>query len=237
MIIDEVLAVGDAEFQKKCLGKMQDVAKHGRTVLFVSHNMEAVQNLCSRAILLKDGSIIGEGETAEIVHQYLQEYSTAHTLNEWDKDIAPGNDDIKLLKASVYPTTPNENNVIRISTSFVFEFKFENEMPGINNLCVNYHLVDERGILVYVAFSEALDCSEGTVHAKCEVPGDLLNAGTYTIARLIFLKDKGSSLFEYNDALTFEILNDNTGYMGWMGKKEGVIKPKLDWEIYQETRV
>src|SRR5688572_32724901 len=96
LIVDEVLAVGDAEFQKKCLGKMQDVAGGGRTVLFVSHNLVAVQNLCTRAIWLDKGRIRAAGEVEPVIAEYLENCVADHTSDSWEFEVAPGNDDIRL---------------------------------------------------------------------------------------------------------------------------------------------
>lgn len=105
LIVDEVLAVGDAEFQKKCLGKMGDVTDEGRTVLFVSHNMVSMRNLCARTILLKDGKILNEGSTDEIIHEYLHVYQKPNEFNVNEKQRL-GDQRIRILNFSIEPAIP-----------------------------------------------------------------------------------------------------------------------------------
>src|SRR5213079_2042797 len=103
LIVDEVLAVGDAEFQKKCLGKMGDVASHGRTIIFVSHNMQAVQSLCRSAIYLKNGKMADWGRTDKVINNYLAREVKNSLKQEWTEQEAPGNDKVILLKAELIP--------------------------------------------------------------------------------------------------------------------------------------
>jgi lipopolysaccharide transport system ATP-binding protein len=105
LIVDEVLAVGDAEFQKKCLGKMKDVStKKGRTIIFVSHNMQALTSLCSTAIWLNRGTIVGSGETQAVVNNYLSAYQRKLLKQEWDpNEDAPGNEFIKVISVELVP--------------------------------------------------------------------------------------------------------------------------------------
>jgi lipopolysaccharide transport system ATP-binding protein len=236
LVVDEVLAVGDAQFQKKCLGKMGEVSKEGRTVLFVSHNMTAIENLCSQALLLKSGHLDTVGETRAVVRQYLNQHSRSTMHQEWKYlETAPGNDKAKLVKATVKALN-GDPVAIQTDIPFEFEFVFYNLVPGENNLDVTYHLVDERGILVYVgstAHSKHETFKPGPILAKCTVPGNLLNAGTYTLSRLLLVKDRGSVVYEHKDVLSFDITNPGTGQLGWTGQKEGVIKPILHWELSQ----
>jgi lipopolysaccharide transport system ATP-binding protein len=112
-------------------------------------------------------------------------------------------------------------------------------MEGEHNLGVTIHLQDERGILVFVSGSGryiSKNLKSGMIKAKCIIPGNLLNMGTFTINRLLLVKDRGYVVFEYPDALTFEVTMGNIGQTGWMGKKEGVVRPKLEWELEQITK-
>lgn len=235
LIVDEVLAVGDAQFQKKCLGKMEDVGREGRTVLFVTHNTEAILNLCSKALLLRSGELVNAGGVREVVNHYLKQYAQLTTHQEW-KEIktAPGNDKAKLLKVLVKPSD-GPSRIFYSDVSFEFEFVFFNMLTGEHNLDVTYHLVDERGILVYVGstvFCNNKKFKSGLIKAKCIVPGNLLNEGTYTVNRLLLVRDRGNVVYEHKDVLTFEIIHPATGHLGWVGEKEGVIRPNLNWELY-----
>lgn len=103
LIVDEVLAVGDAEFQKKCLGKMGDVASHGRTIIFVSHNMQAVQSLCKTALYLKAGQVADYGQTDKIINNYLSREVKNQMDVSWNKEDAPGNEYVRLISARIIP--------------------------------------------------------------------------------------------------------------------------------------
>ena len=147
LIVDEVLAVGDAAFQKKCLGKMGDVARGGRTVLFVSHNMAAVKTLCTKGVLLKDGAVWQIGDAAAVVGIYLQAGMVGEHECSWpDPASAPGNQSVRLLRACVRP--PDSAPVITIDTGAIIQVDFHCAEPGLNLDCTIY-LVNQEGILLF----------------------------------------------------------------------------------------
>lgn len=236
LIVDEVLAVGDAEFQKKCLGKMGEVSKgQGRTVLFVSHNMEAVQNLCTKGILLQNGSNIYNGTAKGAVDVYLSRILSQQTEKSWLPSEAPGNSAAKLLHARVY-CVEETNNHFDTETGFSLEFTIKNMLDNEEQIDFTYHLFDENGSLVYVGTTalsqEPAMYKAGTMKIATSFPPDILNQGVYTIGRLLFVQNRGHILTEWNDVLTFEILPASTGYYGAQGGKEGVIKQlALNWQI------
>jgi lipopolysaccharide transport system ATP-binding protein len=128
LLVDEVLAVGDAAFQKKCLGKMDDVARHGRTVVFVSHNLLAIQSLCSRAIWLDQGRVADAGRTDDVVARYLKTCSYTTTERVWvDQADGPGTDQVRLRSACVRPVTGSPSDPITVRTPFVMEFDYWNQ--------------------------------------------------------------------------------------------------------------
>ncbi len=141
LVVDEVLAVGDAEFQKKCLGKMQDVASGGRTVLFVSHNMHAVNMLCSRGIFLRQGGVVYDGTAEGAVDHYLNSFSASTTL-ETEARFRPGTGEYRVVEArfekSVYD--PDEPKVLR--------FKLERTGRPLTRLHLSFFLTDEKGVMV-----------------------------------------------------------------------------------------
>jgi len=235
LIVDEVLAVGDARFQRKCLGKMEQVGKEGRTVLFVSHNLEALLNLCTKGVLLQGGRLVAAGSAREVVHHYVNQYATQKTLQHWtDLETAPGNDKAKLVKAQVRPSDGSCDTICS-DAPFEFDFTFFSMIPGESNLDVTYHLLDERRVLVYVgstAFSRNDSFKPGFLRATCRVYGNLLSEGTYTVSRLLLVKDRGTIVYEHKDVLSFQVVHPSAGREGWSGEKEGVIRPKLDWDLY-----
>lgn len=239
LIIDEVLAVGDAEFQKKCLGKMKDVSEQdGRTVLFVSHNMEAVQNLCNKVMLLKQGEVISSGQPADVVTRYLHLFTKNKTEQHWETQTAPGNEIVKLMCVQVF-TNSSSTGAFYTNSDLILQFEFKYLRNKSTNIDVTFHLIDERGILVLVgssAYTHKEYFADGIIKATALIPGNVLNQGTYTVSRLIFVENRGQIVYEHHDTLTFEILPVPTGRDGWMGAKEGVLfLPQMQWTLQQVT--
>lgn len=239
LIIDEVLAVGDAEFQKKCLGKMQDISSgEGRTVLFVSHNMAAVQNLCEKGLVLKNGILTYFGNSIESIKSYLNQYINEKRFIKFNLDNAPSNDFLKLIFVGVKNSLGNYNDVIREGELIEINFEFEINDEFQNYLDITFHLYDELGILIFVGSSSFDEKSKGTLgknkrnKAVCVIPENLLIQGSYSIQRLLIVKDSGNVIFSIVDIVQFEVIPRVSDEFGWMGKKEGAVKPKLKWEIY-----
>jgi lipopolysaccharide transport system ATP-binding protein len=135
LIVDEVLAVGDAEFQKKCLGKMGSVAKEGRTVLFVSHNMVAIQTLCQSGIWLDAGHLLEQGDVSQIVSSYLHSSLVQDNISEriWpDPGSAPGNESVRLHRISVQPEDGKPGNMITMQTPMRIEVDYWNLLPTVH---------------------------------------------------------------------------------------------------------
>lgn len=237
LIVDEVLAVGDAEFQKKAIGKMQDISKEGgRTVLFVSHNMGAVQNLCSRGLVLRDGSIQFQGGVNEAVGQYLKQFS--EDLREVKRELVStkGAYANQFTYAKIKADGKQLNDTIEMGDAIEFEFEFyikENEEQSIG---ITFHLYDEMGNFVFMSSSCALGrlVSEGFYREKVLVQKDLIHEGTYIIKNLLLVLNRGTVLCQVSDVLQFEVMPKQNDGFGWKGKKEGIVKPKLKWERVDE---
>jgi len=233
LLVDEVLAVGDAAFQKKCLGKMGASAQEGRTVLFVSHNMVAVQSLCSRAIWLKDGKAIKDGQAGQVVSDYLKTVSVSSTEHVWnDMGTAPGNERVRLRRACVRPENGCASDPITILTPFVMEFECWNLEPDAS-LNLSLHLYDEQGILVFqtAPINEPVwygrHFPTGLFRSVCHVPGDLLNDGMHRL-RLLVASDQ-NLVIDQDDILTFNVYDSTERRGGYHGKIPGVIRPQLIW--------
>jgi lipopolysaccharide transport system ATP-binding protein len=226
LIIDEVLAVGDAEFQKKCLGKMKDVSGHGRTVIFVSHNMSAVKSLCNKAIFLKNGQLIDFGDTAKVVNKYLNNEVNSQLSSQWnDINTAPGNEFVKLNKIEILSNN-NENDFF-VNHEIVIQFKFWYLLnSGLVN--VSLHLYSASGDLVFAAASNGYELSTTIASFKAIIPPNLLNDGMYTISMMVVKDSK--ELYTFHECLTFEI-KDLPRASGWYGKWPGLVRPTLKWEF------
>jgi len=225
LIVDEVLAVGDAAFQKKCLGKMQDVSSGGRTVLFVSHNMTAVKELCNRAIWLDGGCLVNSGKTDAIVTQYLHENARSIHEQEWpNRDTAPGNDKVRLRRASL--AMEDGGGPISIRTPVQIEIEYWNALPGAE-LLVSLYLYNIDGTCVFNSDSSPCIYPSGVIREICHIPGNLLNDGTYRVA-ITIVKDRFHGIYRLEDLLVFDV-QDVEREVHWYGKWDGVVRPELDW--------
>ncbi len=201
LILDEVLAVGDAAFQRKCLGKMEQAAKQGRTVLFVSHNMVAVQSLCRDAVLLADGRVKANGPVGEVVPQYL-----ACGLNEvasektWpDLGSAPGNELARVTAVRVRPAVDVEDGLIRMETPVSIEVEYQRMKPnGVFHL--TFHLVNENEIIVLTTGTGICPIEPGLYRSRCIIPGNLLNSGGYRL-KLMLVEDLSRGIW-LDEAMT-----------------------------------
>jgi lipopolysaccharide transport system ATP-binding protein len=239
LVVDEVLAVGDAQFQKKCLGKMGEVAsQEGRTVLFVSHNMTAVQSLCSRAIWLESGALRADGVAKEIVPQYLKTSFAPRCEQTWgDPGTAPGNSKVKLRRAAVRAELRHQQDLINIHTPLILEFEYWNLAPGS---CLNLSVVvmNEEGLPVFntAPIDEPLwhgrPFPSGLFRSSFRIPGDLLNDGTHRI-QLYFVEDQSVVLSRHDDVLVFDVLEQAGERQNWYGKWVGAVRPRLEWTTEQ----
>ena len=234
LLVDEVLAVGDAAFQKKCLGKMGDVATTGRTVLFVSHNLIALQSLCQRAIWLQNGQKQMEGEAPQVVADYLKSNASVQTEHVWDDvEIAPGNDVVRLHRMRVRPKNGSPSDPITMQTPFTIEVEFWNLVHD-TYLHANLHLLTAERIIAIGTSSlhepvwQGRPWPEGLFRCVCHIPGNLLNMGLHRVTLLI-VKDQSSVIFRHEDALSFEVLDLTKRQGAWYGKGSGVVRPMLKW--------
>lgn len=233
LLVDEVLAVGDARFQRKCLGKLSDVSKHGRTVIFVSHNMTAVQNLCTRGAWLHQGRIVKEGAPSEVVSGYLKSISKARQEVIWDDILtAPGNDRVRIHRACVRPQGVADE--LTVETPLVIEFEFWNLQPNAH-LNLSLVLFNEQDLPVFSSGPthervwHGRPFPVGRFRSACYVPGNLLNDGYHRV-QLIVIRDQSVPIFIYDNALVFEVW-DTPQYRGPGHEKViGIIRPRLEWQ-------
>jgi lipopolysaccharide transport system ATP-binding protein len=232
LIIDEVLAVGDAEFQKKCLGKMNDVSsKEGRTILFVSHAMSAVKQLCRKAFLLSKGQIEKLGSSEEVAAYYLSGSVEKASSQTWsDIQTAPGNEVVKLLSVSALSAL--NQPYIDIDSGIIFEFRFHNFLTG-KNIDFTIEVVNSDGVLMFhngIILSQNQDSEIGVYEVTLSIPPNLLNAGRYFVH--VFWGENCSYLIHrIDEVIAFDI--ENTIPKNAEHKIQGlpgVIRPQLKWE-------
>jgi len=235
LIVDEVLAVGDAEFQRRCMGKMGQAARSGRTVLFVSHNMAAIESLCSRAIWLEAGRCAADGAPADVISDYLA--TSLSVLNDrfWpDPDLAPGNDRVRLRRARVQPELGDPEDLIFVTTPFRIEFEYWNMRPDAR-LNLSLHIYNEHGVIVFNAVPSletvwrGRPFPRGLFRDTCHVPGDLLNDGVHRI-ELLVVENSSHVIHRMDDVVVFEVRDIGDAREGWYGRWPGAVRPRLVWE-------
>jgi lipopolysaccharide transport system ATP-binding protein len=240
LVIDEVLAVGDAEFQKKAIGKMQDISrKGGRTVLFVSHNMVAVRQLCTRCIILKDGVAIDSGNTSQMIDNYLSIDNVINLSKSWDNGKSPQNDFIIVRNIFIHyqdGSVPENGNfvitenigisidyeIIREGHSFIYGANFYNS-EEIN--IFNSHDVTSK--------DRNEKREKGSYKATMWIPGNLLSEGLVSIS-IAFFKPNPYELFIYLEKIIFiniiDEMKGNSARGHYANDFPGFVRPLLNWE-------
>lgn len=231
LIVDEVLAVGDAQFQKKCLGKMQDVSKKdGRTILFVSHNITAIQSLCNKGLLLKKGDLVYNGLMDDVIDSYLEKHIDLKTRQQFaDKMSAPGNDFIRIKRAEIVPGD-NAQTELLVTSPFTIEFEFWN-LQGCE-LNLSMVLWNMKGECVFNVGTSVIQSEPGLYKSICHIPGGLLNDDKYSV-QIYFIKDTSLSVFDQAEILSFEIF-DVPRAGNWYGKWIGVVRPTLNFSLQKQ---
>jgi len=230
LVVDEVLAVGDVEFQKKCLGKMNSVSQEGRTVLFVSHNMIAVKNLCQRAIWLDRGQVKEDGNASQVISSYLHSYSSQINEQVWDDiETAPGNEQVRLQRLCAKADTGALSEQITMATPILIEVALWNFVDNAN-LHVTLHVITEDNITAFTTSADDHDLPVGLYHYACHIPGHFLNSGLYKINVLV-VRELTRVIFELEEAISFDVRDMRQQEYGYHEREDGVIAPQLDWEM------
>jgi lipopolysaccharide transport system ATP-binding protein len=236
LLVDEVLAVGDAAFQKKCLGKMGDVSKAGRTVLFVSHNMGAINRLCRRSLWLDDGRVLKEGDTPEIIHRYQSQSFVA--VPHWQR---PSHSDAAGDFAFISVKATNEQH--QMTSCFagdemvlvLIEYQVGRYLSGCQ---IGVRLHNSEGIpILTTADSDVTGVSAtpkepGLYHASLKIPGNLLVPGTYSLLIAAHLPQR--NVYELiEQAVVFEVLP--SGSLTSLDGRYGLIAPLFNWDTHREV--
>jgi lipopolysaccharide transport system ATP-binding protein len=240
LLIDEVLAVGDMEFQKKCLGKMEEVSRqHGRTILFVSHNMEAVSRLCSRAMLLEYGKVKLTGSVSSVTKEYLKNEFSTRSIRQWPlEQHAPGNEKIKLIEVFVhdheFKMTELFDATAMVGISFSFSVK-EILSPFTHGISI----FDASGNNIFNSHDvnsevRAVNRLPGKYRVTAWIPGNLLTEGSYSV-HVAAMEVTGSNQIHFNepDCVAFNIVDNisgNSARGNYTGPFPGIIRPKLTWQ-------
>lgn len=227
LFVDEVLAVGDAAFQKKCLGKMGNVSREGRTIVFVSHNMTALLKLCTRVLWLDGGKAVEAGDPRKVIDHYLQTNAVANLESVWEDNLtAPGNERVRLRSVRVIAQT-DPGEPITVHTPLRIEFTYWSYVPN-SVLNVSMLLNNLEEVCVFNIGSGYACLPAGLIRHTVEIPGDFLNAGSYYVNMMI-VKDASAGILYQNNVVAFEVVEGEV-QGSWYGQWPGAVRPKLKWE-------
>ncbi len=239
LIVDEVLAVGDAAFQKKCLGKMDDVSKEGRTILFVSHNMAMISSLCNKGLFMENGKVLYSGSVQDTVsHYFSNNQSVQGEINYQNGHYLPGDEKAKLYNISIQNTKGEITSDVRIHESMLISMKYE-LLDDNMHVYPNFHFYNADGTCAFVTFDGKLDpdlslkLDAGIYVSTCIIPANFLNDGTYFIGfALTTSKPIFRVHFYEKDALQLHVVDKIEGTItrsGYSGPMPGAVRPSLDW--------
>ncbi|TVL99221.1 MAG: ABC transporter ATP-binding protein [Candidatus Brocadia sp. WS118] len=237
LLVDEVLAVGDARFQKKCLDKMETVGQQGRTVLFVSHNMPAVTRLCKRVILLDEGRLAHDGLSHQVVSRYLSAGEGTTAVREWKDLKAPGGEVARLRAVRVKSEHGEITEVMDIRKQIILEMEYDVIKSGYV-LLPNFGIINEEGIPVFVTLDQDIKWRrqprpEGHYVSKAWIPGNFMSEGTFFVGASIVTLFP-ANIFQFNEdhAVAFQVVDSMDGDSArgdWAKKMGGVVRPLLSW--------
>jgi lipopolysaccharide transport system ATP-binding protein len=238
LVVDEVLAVGDAEFQRKCLGKMSDVAKQGRTVLFVSHNMSAILRLTEETIVIEKGRIVYRGASQDAVDYYLAHDYEKGGEHIWSPDeIQQSAGEFRPIGIRIQNGRGKITETLRSTEPATIEVEYQLKKP-IQGLRVGIYLMTTRGEYILTsfdtdnphAFEKHTIRKTGHYLSRCIIPKDFLNEGRFVVG-VNASSYKIKRYFQDEQALVFNINATNAPGMQWPENRPGPIRPRLEWRI------
>ena len=240
MLVDEVLSVGDAEFQRRCLGRMEELGSAGRTVVFVSHQLPAIAQLCDRAIQINGGRIVDEGPPAEVIAHYLHETHSAGTERVWEgEQSAPGDDLARIMSVRVLPHEGMPPGIMDVRRPVGVETVFRVLREG-KPVFPKIKVLDRESAIAFNAMDTHERWSEptppGEYASVAWIPGNLLNEGAASVEVAICSLDfpklhHHAAIYE---AISFEVLDPGEGDTArgrFGGTWRGVVRPLLDWSV------
>jgi lipopolysaccharide transport system ATP-binding protein len=245
LFVDEVLAVGDAEFQRKSLGKMSEIGQRGRTVMFVSHSMPAILRLCNRAILLDRGRVIADGSTAAVVRTYLESGLGRTSERVWeDPTDAPGDHVARLRAVRILPRDGSPPEEVDIRQPVDVQVEYWNHAEGSLRPSVNLHFFNDEGVCLFVT-NDWNDRGwwgrprrPGLVTATCRIPGNFLAEGRIIVTAVVSTYNPTMVHAMEHDAVAFNVVDRSTGDAvrgEYAHDWPGVVRPMLEWSVEYAT--
>ncbi|MFT5617182.1 MAG: lipopolysaccharide transport system ATP-binding protein [Arenicella sp.] len=246
LIVDEVLAVGDVDFQRKCFQKMGEVGQSGRTVLVVSHNMDAIERLCDRTIVLKEGQICFDGEVSEGIKTYNSVSKSADSYRNWSLEDAPGNEIVKLIGISAQTEEGEKLRNFDIRKPIIIEFEYQVLKSG-EKMFPGFHMTNEQDVVVFITgdFQERewanTPREKGVYKSKCVIPANLLAEGKFAIDAIINTRPIFSAPYvnhvQERGAISFAVYDTVEGDSArgqHRGPYFGVVRPILKWKTQKK---
>lgn len=237
LVVDEVLAVGDAAFQRKCLGKLSENSISGRTVLFVSHNMAAINRLCRRAILLDKGKLIADGSATEITAKYLANATEENGMREWDVNDAPGSDEVRLLKFSLYSNDGKSKSVFDVSEEINVRLVYKVGIPNTSFRCALVFKTQGTVAFSSIEPTESARPKVGIYTSTLKIHAHLLAESEYSVSISAFTSAGGKKHYlSLRDAIYFQVYDSMTAPSArgdYSQNLAGVVQPKLEWDTAQ----
>ncbi len=239
LIVDEVLAVGDVSFQKKCLNKMQDVSQKGRTVLFVSHDMSAVTRICTRAIAMSKGKIVLEGDAAEVVRSYLSSNLGISAEQDFSADAdAPASEFVRLKRVRVINENGETFGSLDIRGKIGIEATYEALQSG-QILLPNFQIYNQGRVQLFTVQDVSREWhrrekERGEYVSTVWIPPNFMAEGAFFVNFAVVTYLPAMRIhFNAREAVSFDVvdsLEGDTARGDYAGKMDGVIRPILDWE-------
>jgi lipopolysaccharide transport system ATP-binding protein len=229
-----VLAVGDAEFQQKCMAKIKSISREeGKTILFVSHNIQTIRNICDRALVLEKGKMINCGDTEPVIADYLKQNRDQFLGTDYSKlNEMPGNDHIRVNRVELIPKYLNQYHVIDIRTELNIRFEFIYEVEEAGDLMVILQVFNNAGEMIFEIASANHVFQNGIIKGESAIPGNFLNDGLYYIS-LSFVRNSSTRLFHFESCLAFDV-EDYKDSGNMYGKWAGVVRPSFPVNLIQE---
>ena len=241
LVVDEVLAVGDAEFQKKCLGKMSDVAGEGRTVLFVSHNMNAISRICYRAIWIDNGKVICDLDSSSTIYRYLSKGAESTAEKSWaNLESAPGDNIARLKSVKIINSRDQVSETINIDEPLGVEIQYWNLQTGLRPTAI-IHFYNESGVCLFASNDwnnliwSKTPRQPGIVTATCHIPPNFLAEGNISVLVAVNTYNPDKIHIYEKDVVAFQVV-DRTESNGVRGEYAGshwpgVVRPLFDWDV------
>jgi lipopolysaccharide transport system ATP-binding protein len=244
LLVDEVLAVGDASFQRKCLDKMQDVGQRGRTVFFVSHNLPAITRLCQRTILLDAGRVVRDGPSNQVISAYLRSGLGTTAIREWpDLRKAPGNEVVRLRAVRVRREDGQITDGVDIRRPIGVEMEYDVLQAGYT-LAPNLHFYNDEGTCAFIAIDNSLAWKArprpiGRYVSTAWIPGNLLAEGSLIVRAAVTTLNPFVVHLDERDVVAFQVIDSLDGDSargGYAGPMPGVLRPLLNWSTQFPVR-